>query len=119
MTIPESIQENYHYWHNFLETEVHFSLADSEKHTKDHCARVLLFALLIADKMALPHDRQTVLCAAAVFHEFAARNNARAHARAEGEEHAVGIFFGLAGCGAWPAGGRLLLGVLPEAPNIL
>ena len=69
MKIPESIQENYHYWHNFLETEVHFSLADSEKHTKDHCARVLLFALLIADKMALPHDRQTVLCAAAVFHD--------------------------------------------------
>ena len=36
------------------------------------------------------------LCAAAVFHEFAARNNARAHARAEGEEHAVCIFFGRA-----------------------
>ena len=54
MTIPKAIQGDYHHWHNFLDTEVQFFLADSEKHTKEHCARVLLFALLIADKMELP-----------------------------------------------------------------
>lgn len=50
MTIPKSIQGDYHHWHNFLDAEVQFSLADSEKHTKEHCARVLLFTLLIAVK---------------------------------------------------------------------
>lgn len=69
MTIPKSIQEDYHHWHNFLDTEVQFSLADSEKHTKEHCARVLLFTLLIAVKTALPHEEREVLCAAAVFHD--------------------------------------------------
>ena len=69
MTIPKSIQGDYHHWHNFLDAEVQFSLADSEKHTKEHCARVLLFALLIAVKMDLPHEEREVLCAAAVFHD--------------------------------------------------
>lgn len=69
MTIPKSIQGDYHHWHNFLDAEVKFSLADSEKHTKEHCARVLLFALLIAVKMDLPHEEREVLCAAAVFHD--------------------------------------------------
>lgn len=69
MTIPKAIQGDYHHWHNFLDTEVQFSLADSEKHTKEHCARVLLFALLIADKMKLPRKEREVLCAAAVFHD--------------------------------------------------
>ena len=69
MTIPKSIQEDYHHWHNFLETEVRFSLPDSEKHTKGHCARVLLFALLIADKRKLPWPEREALCAAAVFHD--------------------------------------------------
>ena len=69
MTIPETIRPDYEAWHSFLEAEVQFSLADSEKHTKEHCSRVLLFALLIADKMDLPHEEREVLCAAAVFHD--------------------------------------------------
>ena len=69
MTIPKAIQGDYHHWHNFLDTEVQFSLANSEKHTKEHCARVLLYALLIADKMKLPRKEREVLCAAAVFHD--------------------------------------------------
>ena len=56
-------------WHHFLEQEVQFSLSDSEKHTKAHCARVLLFALLIADKMDLPQKEREALCAAAAFHD--------------------------------------------------
>ena len=48
MTIPEQVQNDYKRWHHFLEQEVQCSLSGSEKHTKEHCDRVLLFALLIA-----------------------------------------------------------------------
>ena len=69
MTISEQVQNDYKRWHHFLEQEVKFSLPDSEKHTKEHCARVLLFALLIADKMDLSQKEREALCAAAVFHD--------------------------------------------------
>ena len=69
MMIPEPIQKDYETWHHFLENEVHFSLVDSEKHTKEHCARVLLYALLIAEKMEISQAEREALCAAAVFHD--------------------------------------------------
>lgn len=69
MKIPEQIQSDYERWQHFLEQEVQFSLPDSEQHTKAHCARVLLFALLMADKMHLPRKEREALCAAAVFHD--------------------------------------------------
>ena len=69
MTIPKQVQNDYKRWHHFLEQEVQFSLSDSEKHTKEHCAKVLLFALLIADKMDLSQKEREALCAAAVFHD--------------------------------------------------
>ncbi len=39
MTIPKQVQNDYKRWYHFLEQEVQFSLSDSEKHTKEHCAR--------------------------------------------------------------------------------
>lgn len=69
MTIPEQIQNDYKRWRHFLKHEVRFSLTDSEKHAKGHCDRVLLFALLIADKMNLYPKEREALCAAAVFHD--------------------------------------------------
>lgn len=69
MTIPKSIQGDYHHWHNFLDAEVQFSLADSEKHTKEHCARGIAVHPVDRGKMDLPHEEQEVLCAAAVFHD--------------------------------------------------
>ena len=69
MTIPKQVQNDYKRWYHFLEQGVQFSLSDSEKHTKEHCTRVLLFALLIADKMDLSQKEREALCAAAVFHD--------------------------------------------------
>ena len=45
MKIPEAVKRDYDRWDLFLEQQVDFSLKDSEKHTKAHCARVLLYAL--------------------------------------------------------------------------
>ena len=75
MTIPKQVQNDYKRWYHFLEQEVQFSLSDSEKHTKEHCARVLLFALLIADKMDLSQKEREALCAAAVFHDSRRQND--------------------------------------------
>ena len=53
MTIPKQVQNDYKRWYHFLEQEVQFSLSDSEKYTKEHCARVwimwhmLLFLALL------------------------------------------------------------------------
>ena len=69
MNLPETVRGDYGKWRAFLQKQVTFSLKDSEKHTKDHCARVLLYALLIAEKMRLPRSEREVLCAAAVFHD--------------------------------------------------
>lgn len=69
MIIPEQVRDDYEKWNSFLENEVDFWLKDSEKHTKEHCSRVLLFCLLIADKRRLPQKEADILCTAAVFHD--------------------------------------------------
>ena len=69
MKLPGAVKRDYDRWSRFLEQQIDFSLKDSEKHTKAHCARVLLYALLIAEKMGLSQELREVLGAAAVFHD--------------------------------------------------
>lgn len=63
------IKDNFEKWNLFLDNEVDFWLKTSEKHTKEHCSRVLLFCLLIADKQGLSQKETDILCMAAVFHD--------------------------------------------------
>ena len=69
MKLPGAVKRDYDRWSRFLEQQIDFSLKDSEKHTKAHCARVLLYALLIVEKMGLSQELREVLGAAAVFHD--------------------------------------------------
>ena len=69
MTIPKSIQGDYHHWHNFLDAKGNFSREDSEKHTKEQCATGVRCGLLMAVKMDLPHEEREVRGAAAVFQD--------------------------------------------------
>lgn len=64
-----NIQERYIYWKNFMEEQVVFSLSDSSLHTKNHCARVLLYALTLGDELGLADDDMDALGAAAAFHD--------------------------------------------------
>lgn len=64
-----NIQERYIYWKNFMEEQVVFSLSDSSLHTKNHCARVLLYDLAIGDEIGLTDKDMDALGAAAVFHD--------------------------------------------------
>ncbi|MBU3804195.1 MAG: isochorismatase family protein [Candidatus Cellulosilyticum pullistercoris] len=71
----EKIKDTYYKWYQFMEREVSFSLKDSQKHTKEHCARVLLYALVIANRMGLSESDIEVLGAAAVFHDSRRQND--------------------------------------------
>lgn len=58
-------------WHCLMENQISFSLKTSEKHTKQHSDRVLLYALFIAEQKKLSDDDKDALGAAAVFHDCA------------------------------------------------
>lgn len=57
------------YWYGFMEKQIVFLLPDSSLHTKQHCARVLLFALIIGIKSGLSSDELDALAQVAVFHD--------------------------------------------------
>ena len=48
--IPASIREDYVYWKTYMHEHVDFSHGASVIHTKAHCERVLLYALILARK---------------------------------------------------------------------
>lgn len=65
----QSIKMQYDKWYHFMEDKVVFSMADSQKHTKDHCARVMLYALVIANQLGLSEKDKDALGVAAAFHD--------------------------------------------------
>ena len=67
--IPEEILEEYEKWYVFLQEKVRFQMSKSLFHTRDHCARVLLFALLLANREDWTPEERDILAAAAVFHD--------------------------------------------------
>ena len=69
MKISEQVQKYYEKWLDVLHENIVFSLQDSDIHTKKHCEHVLLFCLLLAEKMKLSEDEINVLSCAAVFHD--------------------------------------------------
>ena len=67
--VCQPIKESYEQWYTFMEQNVEFWLPDSEWHTKTHCARVLLLALLIGHQKGLSEEEKEALAMAAVFHD--------------------------------------------------
>ena len=65
----EPIKNPYEQWYIFMEEKIEFWLPDSEWHTKIHCARVLLLALLIGHQKNLSKEERNALAMAAVFHD--------------------------------------------------
>lgn len=63
------ICERYRHSVQFIEEKVVFSLTESSIHTKAHCARVLLYALLIGTHTQLSERNMDALGMAAVFHD--------------------------------------------------
>lgn len=67
--ICRPIAERYVRWHDFMEQRVDFLLRDSALHTRAHCSRVLLLALVIGNHYRAQSDELDVLAACAVFHD--------------------------------------------------
>lgn len=68
-SVCQPIKEPYERWYTFMEKNVEFWLPDSEWHTKTHCSRVLLLALLIGHQKGLSDKEKDALGMAAVFHD--------------------------------------------------
>lgn len=67
--ICQSIKKPYERWYTFMGETIEFWLPDSAWHTKTHCARVLLLALLIGHQKGLSEEEKDALGMAAVFHD--------------------------------------------------
>ena len=67
--LTPSEQREYERWRVFLYERVPFLHEDSACHDKDHCARVLLFAHLLAKACSLTQQQREALSAASVFHD--------------------------------------------------
>lgn len=67
--ICQPVAMRYKKWYEFMEQNIEFWLKDSVKHTKDHCARVLLLALVMAHEIGLSDEEMDALSMAAIFHD--------------------------------------------------
>ena len=55
---PKSLQETFHTWYDFMEDRITFGQFVSLLHTKNHCARVLLYCLKIANLAKLSEEER-------------------------------------------------------------
>lgn len=67
--VCEPIKKPYKQWYTFMEENIEFWLPGSEWHTKTHCARVLLLALVIGNQKGLSDEEKNALAMVAVFHD--------------------------------------------------
>lgn len=67
--ICQPVAERYKVWFEFMKENIEFGLLDSIEHTKEHCARVLLLALIIGDKFGLSDEEMDALSMASMFHD--------------------------------------------------
>lgn len=67
--ICQPVSKNYEQWCTFMDENIEFWLKDSVKHTKEHCSRVLLLALVIAHQIGLSDEEMDALSMAAIFHD--------------------------------------------------
>ena len=68
--LPPIVQSSFYKWAEFLHQNVVFNMPDSYFHGSLHCARVLLYALIMGERL-FKEDTQalTILAHAAVFHD--------------------------------------------------
>lgn len=65
----QPIKKKYERWFQYMERNIDFWLPESELHTKNHSARVLILALLIGHRKELSDAEQDALGMAAIFHD--------------------------------------------------
>jgi len=66
--IYQHLQNDFDHWYELLCQKIAFHF-DSHLHGINHCGRVLLYALILADELGLDDKSKTILCHTAVFHD--------------------------------------------------
>ena len=71
LSLPEvkPVKKNALKWTDWLENRVNFYMKDSRLHTVEHCIRVLIYSLILAEKLNLSEDETEILALCAVFHD--------------------------------------------------
>lgn len=68
--LPPIVKREFLRWRDFMYDKVKFNMPDSEIHAAEHCERVLLYALIIGEKIFGDNDRiLTALAHASIFHD--------------------------------------------------
>lgn len=67
--LDDSSKEIFNNWIEFLYKKIDFNLPNSPFHNKPHCSRVMLLALLLAQKYSLSYESRNTLAIASVFHD--------------------------------------------------
>ncbi len=67
--LSDAVVADWEKWASFLKDEVDFWHKASDFHTVAHCERVLLFALVLADRKGFSGAQRETLATAAVFHD--------------------------------------------------
>lgn len=67
--VLEDVKQPYKSWSEFMEQEIDFWKVEKDWHTKSHCARVLLLALIMGRLNHLRIAELETLAMAAVFHD--------------------------------------------------
>lgn len=77
LALPEcaAVRESYARWRDFMDREVEFHLPGSALRTREHCARVLLHALRLAEAHGLSARERDILAMAACFHDTRRQND--------------------------------------------
>lgn len=75
--VPDNVAGLFLQWDKIMENDVEFwpLPGDFDVHTKSHCERVLLLALLIGSKRCLTQWQMTALCHASIFHDSRRKDN--------------------------------------------
>lgn len=73
---PLAVKRNYEYWSQIMDNTLTFGLTDSLIHTREHCRRVLLYALMLGWQRVGERDNALcVLSQAAIFHDTRRQND--------------------------------------------
>lgn len=67
---PDIVQKMFRYWTEYMEKNISFGLYDSDIHTTSHCERVLLYALILGEKIFKDNTSYLeALAHASIFHD--------------------------------------------------
>lgn len=67
--LNDKFKKIYKTWESILDSNISFTLDNSKYHNKNHCRRVMLYSLILAETLSLNDSYAEKLAVASVFHD--------------------------------------------------